>query len=271
VDTLTGKAAIITGAASGIGKATAQALARRGASVLVVDRDSAAAHDVATDITKAGGCAVAQAVDVADDAAFDRIRGEALGQFGRVDIVMNNVGVLTSGLPEHIPLNEWQRIIDVNLLSVVRSNAVFVPHLLEQGSGHIVNTASFAGLFTYSYDRMPYAATKAAIVQMTEGLAIYLRPKNVGVSLLCPGPVLTNIANDVPGFGSPTHLRTPGEQFTLLDPFPVGEMVAEAIVHNRFFVPTHPGVLDVLRDRLHDWDAFIDFQISREPSKKDTP
>ena len=271
MDTLMGKAAIITGAASGIGRATAQALARRGASVLIVDRDSAAAYDVATDISKAGGRAAAQAMDVADDSAFNRVREEALERFGRVDIVMNNVGVLTSGLPEHIPLTEWQRIIDINLLSVVRSNAVFVPHLLDQGSGHIVNSASFAGLFTYSYDRMPYAATKAAIVQITEGLAIYLRPKNIGVTLLCPGPVLTNIANEVPQFGTPTRLRTPGEQFTLLDPAPVGELVAEAIVHNRFFVPTHPNVLDALRDRLHDWDAFIDFQISREPPEKGTP
>ena len=189
----------------------------------------------------------------------------------RVDIVMNNVGVLTSGLPEHIPLTEWQRIIDVNLLSVVRSNAVFIPHLLDQGSGHIVNSASFAGLSTYSYDRMPYAATKAAIVQITEGLAIYLRPEKHRRHVAVPRSGADQHRHDVPQFGTPTRLRTPGEQFTLLDPAPVGELVAEAIVHNRFFVPTHPNVLDALRDRLHDWDAFIDFQISREPPEKGTP
>jgi NAD(P)-dependent dehydrogenase (short-subunit alcohol dehydrogenase family) len=148
---------------------------------------------------------------------------------------------------------------------VVRSNATFVPMLLEQGSGHIVNTASFAGLFTYSYDRMPYAASKAAIVQISEGLALYLRPKNIGVTLLCPGPVLTNIASSVPTFGAGAALRTPGDQFELLDPVQVGELVADAILRNRFFVPTHPAVTEDLRRRVEDWDSYLDYQSSREP------
>ena len=203
--------------------------------------------------------------DVSQPDAFDGVRGAALQRFGRVDIVVNNVGLLTNGLPEDIPVSEWQRILDVNLLSVVRSNVAFLPVLLEQGSGHVVNTASFAGLFTYSYDRLPYAATKAAIVQISEGLAIYLRPKNIGVTLLCPGPVLTNIAAAVPTFGEGAPLRTPGDQFGLLDPGPVGALVADAILRNRFFVPTHPGVVDELRSRVDDWDAYIDYQIAREP------
>ncbi len=91
---------------------------------------------------------------------------------------MNNVGALTRGLPDHIPVHEWHRIFDINLFSVVRSNDVFLPLLVEQGSGHIVNTASFAGLYTYAYDRLPYAAAKAAVVQLSEGLALYLRPKH---------------------------------------------------------------------------------------------
>jgi NAD(P)-dependent dehydrogenase (short-subunit alcohol dehydrogenase family) len=96
-------------------------------------------------------------------------------------------------------------------------------------------------------------------------LAIYLRPKNIGVTLLCPGPVLTNIAAAVPSFGDGAALRTPGEQFELLQPEPVGELVAAAILNNRFFVPTHPHVVGELRRRVEDWDAYIDYQISREP------
>jgi NAD(P)-dependent dehydrogenase (short-subunit alcohol dehydrogenase family) len=158
-------------------------------------------------------------------------------------------------------------------MSVVRSNATFVPMLLDQGSGHIVNTASFAGLFTYSYDRMPYAASKAAIVQISEGLALYLRPNNIGVTLLCPGPVLTNIASNIPTFGTGAALRTPGDQFELFDAARVGELVADAILQNRFFVPTHPQVTDDLRRRAENWDDYLDYQISREPlaPKGDNP
>src|ERR1700749_1576642 len=144
------------------------------------------------------------------------------------------------------------------MVSVVRRNATFVPLLLDQGSGHIVNTASFAGLFTYSYDRMPYAASKAAIVQISEGLALYLRPKNIGVTLLCPGPVLTNIASSVPSFGTGAALRTPGDHFRLLDPEDVGELVTDAILRNRFFVPTHPQLNEDLRLGVDDWDSYLD-------------
>jgi NAD(P)-dependent dehydrogenase (short-subunit alcohol dehydrogenase family) len=262
MDTLRDKVAVITGAASGIGRATTRALADHGANIVAVDRDNDGIGALADELSQAS--VLVQPADVSDPQAFEDIRCAALQRFGRIDIVANNVGVLTNGLPQDIPVTEWQRILDINLMSVVRSNAAFLPLLLEQGSGHLVNTASFAGLFTYSYDRLPYAATKAAIVQISEGLAIYLRPKNIGVTLLCPGPVLTNIAASVPSFGGGAPLRTPGEQFELLDPAPVGELVADAILHNRFFVPTHPHVIDELRRRVEDWDAYIDYQISRE-------
>jgi NAD(P)-dependent dehydrogenase (short-subunit alcohol dehydrogenase family) len=265
MDTLRDKVAVITGAASGIGRAIARALADRGAHIVAVDLDNDGIQALAGELRDQGATALPQRADVSDPQAFERIRTTALQRFGRVDIVVNNVGVLTNGLPQDIPIAEWQRILDINLMSVVRSNAAFLPLLIDQGSGHLVNTASFAGLFTYSYDRLPYAATKAAIVQVSEGLAIYLRPKNIGVTLLCPGPVLTNIAAAVPTFGDGAPLRIPGEQFELLNPAQVGELVADAILRNRFFVPTHVGVVEELRRRVEDWDAYIDYQISREP------
>ncbi len=265
MDTLCDKVAVITGAASGIGCAIARALAHRDAHIVAVDVDDAGLRALADDLSGHGAAVLPQRADVADPEAFQDIRSAALQRFGGVDIVVNNVGVLTNGLPVDLPATEWQRLLDVNLMSVVYSNAAFVPLLLDQGSGHLVNTASFAGLFTYSYDRLPYAATKAAIVQVSEGLAIYLRPRGIGVTLLCPGPVLTNIAAAVPRFGRGAPLRTPGEQFELLDPATVGELVADAILRNRFFVPTHPRVVEELRRRVEDWDAYIDYQISREP------
>ncbi len=265
MDTLHDKVAVISGAASGIGRAIAYTLAHRGAHIVAVDIDVQGVQALADELSGQRAAVLPHRADVAEPETFEDIRDAALRRFGRVDIVVNNVGVLTNGLPQDIPATEWQRILDINLMSVVRSNAAFLPLLLDQGSGHLVNTASFAGLFTYSYDRMPYAATKAAIVQISEGLAIYLRPKNIGVTLLCPGPVLTNIAAAVPTFGDGAALRIPGEQFELLDPAAVGDLVADAILQNRFFVPTHPQVVDELRRRIEDWDAYIDYQISRKP------
>src|SRR5271166_4148020 len=265
MNTLEDKVAVVTGAASGIGRAIAHSLAEHGSHIVAVDIDTVGITTLATEVTAQGATAAACTADISEADAFDDVRNTALERFGRVDIVVNNVGVLTNALPQDIPVTEWQRILNINLMSIVRSNTVFLPLLLDQGSGHVVNTASFAGLFTYSYDRLPYAATKAAIVQISEGLAIYLRPKNIGVTLLCPGPVLTNIAAAVPTFGAGAPLRIPGEQFELLNPAPVGELVADAILRNRFFVPTHAGVVEELRRRVDDWDAYIDYQISREP------
>lgn len=200
-----GKTAVITGGASGIGRATAHSLARRGAQVIVADIDADGADRVAGEISEHGGRATGVRCDVRSESAFEELKAFTLDTHRRVDIVMNNVGALTRGLPDHIPVHEWHRIFDINLFSVVRSNDVFLPLLVEQGSGHIVNTASFAGLYTYAYDRLPYAAAKAAVVQLSEGLALYLRPKGIGVTLLCPGPVRTNIAASVPpGFGPAT-------------------------------------------------------------------
>jgi NAD(P)-dependent dehydrogenase (short-subunit alcohol dehydrogenase family) len=265
MDTLHDKVAVVTGAGSGIGRAIANSLAKRGSHIVAVDVNGDRLATVVDELTACGVGALPCNADISRADAFDTILTTTLERFDHVDIVVNNVGVLTNGLPQDIPISEWQRIIDINLMSVVRSNAAFLPVLLDQGSGHIVNTASFAGLFTYAYDRTPYAATKAAIVQISEGLAIYLKPKNIGVTLLCPGPVLTNIASDIPTFGPGAPLRTPGDHYDLLMPEPIGELVAEAILDNRFFVPTHPEVVDELRRRVDDWDAYLDAQIAREP------
>ena len=260
MENLQGRTAIVTGAASGIGKATATALAAAGTRVVIADIDEEGARAVAEELGY-NDRAIAVQCDVSGAGAFDRVRDAALEQFGRVDIVMNNAGRLTSGRPDELSVEEWQRVIDVNLVSVVRSNAVFLPLLLEQGEGHIVNTASFAGLYTYAFDRLPYAASKAALIQLSEGLAIYLRPKGIGVTCLCPGPVRTNIMSSVKVFSEGLDIRGPGAQFELLEPAAVGDMVVEAIRRNRFMLPTHPAVRDLLVERAMDWDRFLQKQI----------
>src|SRR4029077_20906968 len=130
--------------------------------------------------------------------------------------------------------------LDINVVSIGRSLSVFLPGLLAQGSGHVVNTASTAGLFAYSYERLPYSASKAAVVALSEALALYTRPRGVGVTVLCPGPGATNIAEQVEVFG---HLgRIHGPCLPLLDPAVVGEQVLDAIRRDIFFLPTHPEI-----------------------------
>ncbi|MFA5496080.1 MAG: SDR family oxidoreductase [Porticoccaceae bacterium] len=258
---LEGRVAIITGAASGIGRGTAMALARAGVKVVVTDINEEGAAAVACEIGSENQ-AIAAALDVGKLEDFERARDSAREAFGRIDIIMNNAGVLTSGLPEDLPMEEWLRVLDSNLLSIVRSNSVFLPILMAQGEGHIVNTASFAGLMTYSYDRLPYAAAKAGVVQISEGLAIYLKPKGIGVTCLCPGPVRTNIMGTVrKAFSAGLDIRGPGSQFALMEAETAGELVVSAIRDDIFMLPTHPEVRELLIERATDWDGFLQRQI----------
>jgi NAD(P)-dependent dehydrogenase (short-subunit alcohol dehydrogenase family) len=253
---LAGSAAIITGAGSGIGRAAALSFAKRGANVIVSDVNAERASAVADQVRRLGASAKGLACNVTDQADIERLRDECLTEFGRVDLVMNNVGVIAMGPPETLPLSEWQRIIDVNLLSIVRSNLVFLPLLLAQGKGHIVNTASMSGLLAHGYDRLPYVSTKHAVVGMSESLALYLGPKGIGVTCLCPSGVVTNIVEQISSFGMTSAPRSPDYQIVEADA--VGELVADAVEGGQFLVLTDPGVHDEMVERVRDIDAYLD-------------
>ena len=169
---LDGAVAVVTGAGSGIGRAAALAFAVRGARVVVSDLDGQRATAVAAEIESGGGHAIALRTDVTDSAALEVLRAACIGAFGPVDLVMNNVGVIAMGPPESLPLAEWQRVLDVNLLSVVRSNLVFLPGLLEQGRGHVVNTASVSGLLAQSGQEHEVAAHHAQQVHVEDALPL---------------------------------------------------------------------------------------------------
>ncbi len=199
--------AVITGAGSGIGRATAHALAERGATVCVSDLDAQRAETVAAKIMALGEARSAHVATSRDDDVA-ALASTVLSTFGRVDIVMSNVGVIAKGLPLAIPMDAWSAVIDVNLLGTVRVVQAFLPSLLDQGSGHVVTTGSTAGLFPYAFDRLPYTATKAGIVALTESLALYLRPRGIGVTCFCPAGVITNIVEQIREFGPPTPIQS---------------------------------------------------------------
>lgn len=246
------KVAVVTGGGSGIGRASAIELARRGARLVVSDVDAERAEAVAGEI---GEQATWCRCDVTSTDDLAGARDLTLEAFGRVDIVMNNVGVLAVGDPPDIPFEAWQRVVDVNLFGVVRSNGVFLPGLLAQGSGHIVNTASTAGLLPYGFDRLPYTATKHAIVGLSEALAIYLRPRGIGVSCLCPAGVMTNIVEQITFYGDVAAPR--GPQLPIVGAEVVGALVADGIAEDRFLLVTAPEVLDELRARAADVDGYL--------------
>ena len=260
MDELRGRVAVITGGGSGIGRATALSFAREGAIPVIADVDIERARAVEHDARELGVEAAAVRCDVTSDADFAGLRDITVERFDRVDIVMNNVSMIPIGRPETLPMDAWQRTIDVNLLSVVRSLHVFLPILLEQGSGHIVNTASTAGLFAYAFERLPYSATKAAVIGMSEALALYLRPKGVGVSCLCPGPVATNIGEQIT-FHDQMPINSPLD-LEVLDPAVVGDLLVDAVRANTFLVLTHHEVHEILVRRAQDPEAFLTAQIA---------
>src|SRR5438067_2746036 len=193
---LANKVAVITGGASGIGRGAALALARRGADVVLADVNVARLDEARAAVEALGRRALAVRCDVARDDDVERLARTAIGEMGQVDVLMNNAGVVLCGALEDIPVADWQWEFDVNVFGVVRGVRAFLPHMLARGSGYVVNTASMAGLFALTGPGAPYVASKFAVVGLSEALALYLRPRGLGVSVLCPGAVDTNLGEN---------------------------------------------------------------------------
>jgi NAD(P)-dependent dehydrogenase (short-subunit alcohol dehydrogenase family) len=190
---LTGKIAVVTGAGSGIGRSTARLVARQGARVHVVDVNGDSAAAVAAEVKTAGGDAVAHVVDVADPEAVERLARDVFETDRRVDILHNNAGIGHAGNIEATTMEDWQRVINVNLLGVAYGVQAFVPRMLAQGRpAVVVNTASEAGLVPTA--RMaPYTASKFGVVGMSEALNAELAPRGIRVIAVCPGIINTAI------------------------------------------------------------------------------
>ncbi|WP_019631044.1 SDR family NAD(P)-dependent oxidoreductase [Actinomadura atramentaria] len=194
--------AIVTGGASGIGRAIATSLVRRGDTVVVADINADGARQVADRLNTLGqGKATAAALDVTDAAAVDALYRSVKDEHGRLDLVFNNAGIAIGGLAEELSLDHWNRAIDINLKGVVHGVDSAYRIMLEQGFGHIVNTASLAGLVPMPVG-IPYTATKHAVVGLSLGLRAEAAPRGVKVSVVCPSfvdtPLLANVNPDLP-------------------------------------------------------------------------
>lgn len=251
-----GASVILFGGAKGIGKAVSLEWARRGARLAIADLDLAAAQATAGEIVGNGGTALGLAADVLSQESLEAAARAAQDAFGPPDIVMNNVGAILNGHPLDIPAAEWHRIFELNYFSIVRSNAIFLPAMLQRGSGHVVNTASFAGLYPYAAGRIPYASSKAAVISMSENLALLLEPKGVRVSCLIPGPVMTSIAEGMKDWTPDLPMYGPGSETALLDAATVARVLSDGMEQGRILIPSDDIAFEIIARRAADPDAF---------------
>lgn len=263
---LSGKVAVVTGGASGIGRAMANRFAAEGMQVMLADVETDALSQTEKELRETFGAdAVASRVtDVRQAEELEALAELTYEHFGAAHVICNNAGVGMAGLAWDIADDRWRWIVDVNLLGVVNGVRAFTPRLIEQGEGHIVNTASAAGIVTGPF-LSPYYATKHAVVAMTEALYLDLQiaQASVGVSVLCPEWVKTSITEsernrpdgvsaspfgEEGGTGAGKSLVDSG-----IEPAEVAEKVLEAITVDRFWILTHPTTLGSARKR---WNAI---------------
>jgi NAD(P)-dependent dehydrogenase (short-subunit alcohol dehydrogenase family) len=186
------KIAVITGAASGLGQGFAMVMAKNGATIVAADINLDGVKKTAERIVADGGNAEAQQLDVRDSAAVTKLVEDTVAKYGRIDYIFNNAGIAAQGPMEDVPIEHWDEIIDINLKGVVYGSSAAYKQMVKQGSGHIVNTASLAGLVP-SPLLAPYSTVKFGVVGLTESLRAEAKAHGVKVTALCPGFIETGI------------------------------------------------------------------------------
>jgi NADP-dependent 3-hydroxy acid dehydrogenase YdfG len=193
---LEGKVVVITGASSGLGEATAKILSAQGATVVLGARRQDRIQALAKELTADGGKALAVATDVTDRQQVKNLVDAAVEAYGRIDVMINNAGLMPQALLERLQVDEWERMIDVNLKGVLYGIAAALPIMKQQKSGHFINVSSVAG-HKVGPGFAVYAATKFAVRALTEGLRQEVKPYNIRTTVISPGAVATELPNSV--------------------------------------------------------------------------
>src|SRR6202790_1765067 len=274
-----GKVAVITGAASGIGRGIAERCVSEGMKVVLADIDEANLAKAETELKTAGARVLGVRTDVSKRSDIERLARQALDAFGQVHLLFNNAGVTAGGAPWEATWNDWEWVIGVNLWGVIHGVKVFTPLMMAQNTEcHIINTSSTAGLIVRGFSA-PTRVTKQGVVPLSEGLYVTLQQRNslVKVSVLCPGLVRTNIANAERN--RPAELRnkpvtmTPEMQADLaafkaameasMPPLQVAGVVFDAIKKEQFYILPHPEWTEVIQLRT---DKLVRMENPQSPA-----
>ena len=201
------KVVVITGASSGIGASTATLLARHGAQVVLAARRKDRLDAAVQEISAAGGQAISVAVDVTKRAEVEALIRAAVDSFGRVDVLVNNAGIMPIAPIAALKVEEWDQQIDVNIKGVLYGVAAVLPHMQQQQSGHIINLASVTGIKVFAPGGTVYSATKSAVRALTEGLRMELHAHNIRCTIVSPGAVATELPESSSEEATRKHLR----------------------------------------------------------------
>jgi len=241
---LKGKVAIVTGASSGIGEATAEALAAEGAAVAVAARREERLRGLASRIEERGGRALVVATDVTDRAAVEALVERTRDELGEVDVLVNNAGIMPLSFVKNLHVDEWERMVDVNVKGVLYGTAAVLPGMMERRSGHIVNVSSVAGRRMFPAGSV-YCATKFAVTAFSEGLRMELSPEyGIRVTSIEPGAVATELADRITD-DDVEEMFAPFREMEMLESEDIAESIVYAVtappranVHEILVLPT---------------------------------
>jgi NADP-dependent 3-hydroxy acid dehydrogenase YdfG len=234
-DNIAGKVIVITGASSGMGEAAARHLAAKGASVALAARRTDRIETVAAEINQAGGKALAVATDVTRLEDVRRLVDTAVETYGRIDVLINNAGVMPLSPVERLKTDEWDRMIDVNLKGALNGIAAALPYMKDQKSGHIISTASVVAYKVFPASAV-YSATKFAVRALSEGLRQEVKPFNIRTTVISPGAVRTELLEHI----SETDIQSANQDY-------VGQVGIPAETYARMvaFAINEPADVDV--------------------------